>query len=172
MTFLPWPHPILRRPAAPVGEITGEVRGIWDAMERAMRAMPGARGVGLAAPQIGHGVALAILDAGPEPAPALRLADPEILWSSPETSVHEESSPNLPGARARIRRPPRVRAAFTGPDGERSERLLEGLWATSLQHQIDHLQGRLFFHRLSRTRRDMLLRRARRLSSDTARGAS
>ena len=159
--FLRWPHPVLRRPAAPVGEVTEAVRAIWDEMERAMRAMPDARGVGLAAPQIGHPLALAILDAGDEPARALRLADPRVVWASEETSSYEEGSPNLPGLRAKVVRPAAVRVAFLGEDGP-EERRFDGLWATSVQHQIDHLAGRMFLDRLSRTRRDMLLRRARR----------
>ena len=159
--FLAWPHPVLRRPAAPVGEVTDETRAVWDEMERAMRAMPGARGVGLAAPQIGHSLALAILDAGEEPGRAVRLADPRVVWTSQETSSYEEGSPNLPGARARVTRPAAVRVAFLNGAGEAEERLFEGLWATSVQHQIDHLAGCMFWDRLSRTRRDMLLRRAR-----------
>ena len=159
--FLRWPHPVLRRPAEPAGEVTDAVREVWDEMERAMRAMPGARGVGLAAPQIGRSLALAILDAGDEPARALRLADPWIVRASDETSSCEEGSPNLPGVRASVVRPASVRVAFLNEQGAAEERLFEGLWATSVQHQIDHLAGRMFFDRLSRTKRDMLLRRAR-----------
>ena len=163
MSFLAWPHPVLRRAAAPVGAVTDAHRAIWDEMEAAMRAMPGSRGVGLAAPQIGHPVALAILDAGIEPARAVRLADPRVTWASDETSDYAEGSPNLPGLRAHITRPASVRVAFLDEEGREEERLFEGLWATSVQHQIDHLAGRMFFDRLSRTRRDMLLRKHRRL---------
>jgi peptide deformylase len=77
---------------------------------------------------------------------------------------HEEASPNLPGVWAKVTRPAQVSVAFTDPHGLRVRQDFTGLWATSVQHQIDHLDGRMYFDRLSRLKRDMLLKRAQRAS--------
>lgn len=158
--FVPWPDRRLRTPAAPVGPITDDVSSIWDDMVDTMEAMPG---VGLAAPQIGVMLRLAVVNASDERGRAVRLADPEIVRTGDALRVHEEGSPNLPGIRARIERPAEVTVAFTNRDGQREERDFEGLWATSVQHQIDHLNGRMYFDNLSRVKRDMLLKKARKV---------
>ncbi|RVT87295.1 peptide deformylase [Rhodobacteraceae bacterium CCMM004] len=155
--FLAWPDPRLRRTAAPVGAVTDEVRAIWDNMIDTMEAMPG---LGLAAPQIGVMLRLAVVDASVERGRAVRLADPRIVWASDETRAHGEASPNLPGVWARIVRPRQVRVRYLNAEGDEEERLFEDVWATSMQHQIDHLDGRMYVDRLSRTRRAMLLKRA------------
>ena len=156
--FVPWPDRRLRSAAEPVGEITEEIRGIWDDMVETMDAMPG---YGLAAPQIGVMLRLAVVDCSTERGQAVRLADPEIFMASEEKFDWEEASPNLPGVSARISRPARVAVRYTDETGARVERKFEELWATSVQHQIDHLEGRMFFDNLSRTRREMLLKKAR-----------
>lgn len=158
--FLRWPHPVLRTPARPVAAITDDIRAIWDEMIVAMDAMPG---VGLAAVQLGIPLALAVVDASDARGRAIRMANPEILHASIDPRDHEEASPNLPGVSAVITRPRAVTVRFLNAAGEVEERDLVGLWATSVQHQIDHLAGRMYFDRLSRTRRDMLLRKARKL---------
>ena len=156
--ILPWPNKVLRTPAAPVGEITDEVRGIWADMIDTMEAMPG---VGLAAPQIGIGLRLAVVDASDDRGRALRIADPEVLDASEALNTHPEASPNLPGVHADITRAAEVTVAFTDATGARVTQTFTGLWATSVQHQIDHLNGRMYFDNLSRTKREMLLKRAR-----------
>lgn len=156
--ILLWPHPTLRRPAEPVAAVTDAVRALWDEMVEAMDAMPG---VGLAAPQLGEPLALAVVDASNERGRAIRMANPRVLHASAQLREHEEASPCLPGVAAVLARPRAVTVAFLNERGEPEERDLVGLWATSAQHQIDHLAGRMYFDRLSRTRRDMLLRRAR-----------
>ncbi|EDM72400.1 peptide deformylase [Roseobacter sp. AzwK-3b] len=158
---LPWPDKRLRSPAAPVEAITDEVRAIWDDMIDTMEAMPG---VGLAAPQIGVMLRLAVVDASETRGQAVRMANPEILHSSIELRSHEEASPNLPGVSAAIKRPRAVTVRFLNTQGEMEERDFVGLWATSVQHQIDQLEGRLFVDRLSKVKRDMLLRKARKLA--------
>ncbi|NND19344.1 MAG: peptide deformylase [Silicimonas sp.] len=151
-----WPDKRLRTAALPVGDITEETRAIWNDMIETMDAMPG---YGLAAPQIGVMLRLAVVDCSDDRGRAIRLADPEILAVSDETSDWDEASPNLPGLSARVTRPARVTVAFTDADGNRIRQDFEDLWATSVQHQIDHLDGRMFFDRVSRTKRDMLLKR-------------
>jgi len=157
---IPWPDPRLRTPAAPVAEITDEIRGLWADMVDTMDAMPG---VGLAAPQIGVALRLAVVDASEKRGQAILMANPEILHASIELRVHDEASPNLPGVSAVIKRPRAATVRFLNADGHIEDRDLVGLWATSMQHQIDHLNGRMYFDNLSKMKRDMLLRRARKL---------
>jgi peptide deformylase len=154
-----WPDKRLRSAAAPVGQITDEIRAIWDDMIDTMEAMPG---VGLAAPQIGVMLRLAVVDCSAERGKAIRMADPEIVSAGPGTFTWEEGSPNLPGVAAEITRPTPVTVAFTDRSGARVQETFEELWGTSVQHQIDHLEGRMYLHHLSRAKRDMLLRKARR----------
>ncbi|WP_342078121.1 peptide deformylase [Yoonia sp. SS1-5] len=156
--FVMWPHPILRKPAAPVTEITDDLRVIWDEMIVAMDTMPG---VGLAAPQLGIDLALAVVDASDSRGQAIRMANPEILHTSVEFRDHEEGSPNLPGVWAKLSRPRAVTVRFLNDQGVWDRKDLVGLWATSVQHQIDHLHGKMFFDRLSRTKREMLIKKSR-----------
>ena len=156
--FVMWPDRRLRTPAATVEEITDETRAIWADMVETMDAMPG---VGLAAPQIGVMQALAVVDASDARGKAVKLANPRVLHASVAFRPHEEASPNLPGLSALIARPRAVTVAYLDEEGAEVEKDFVGLWATSVQHQIDHLAGRMFFDRLSKTRRDMLLKKAR-----------
>lgn len=157
--ILRWPDPRLRLPANPVGAITDDHRAIWDDMIATMEAMPG-QGVGLAAVQIGMMLRLAVVDASDSRGQAIRLADPEVVEAAPALHTHIEASPCLPGVSAPVARPETVRVAYTDETGTRVTRAFTGLWATSVQHQIDHLAGRMYFDRLSRVKRDMLLRKA------------
>ena len=156
--FLPYSDRRLHLPAEPVAAISETVRMIWDDMIDTMEAMPG---VGLAAPQIGIMQRLAVVDASDKRGQALRMANPEVLHASVQMRAHDEASPNLPGVSARIERPRAVTVRFLSETGEIEERDFVGLEATSVQHQIDHLDGRMFFDRLGRVKRDMLLRKAR-----------
>ncbi|KQI71920.1 peptide deformylase [Loktanella sp. 5RATIMAR09] len=158
--FVMWPDPALRKPAAAVADITDEVRAIWDEMIVAMDNMPG---VGLAAPQLGIDMALAVVDASEGRGKAIRMANPSVLHSSIEPRVHEEGSPNLPGVWARVTRPRAVTVRFMNKDGAWDEQDFVGLWATSVQHQIDHLAGKMFFDHLTRVKRDMLIKKAAKL---------
>ncbi len=156
--ILPWPDRCLQSPAALVETITDDVRAIWDEMIDIMDAMPG---YGLAATQIGVMQRLAVVDCSQERGQAIRLANPEITSSSAETSDWDEGSPNLPGVSARITRPAWVTVAFTDAEGNHVSQEFTGLWATSVQHQIDHLAGRMYFEHLSGMKRQMLLKKAR-----------
>jgi peptide deformylase len=158
---LPWPDKRLRTPAQPVEAITDDIRAIWTDMIDTMEEMPG---VGLAAPQIGVMLRLAVVDASDSRGQAVRMANPEILHASVQLRPHEEASPNLPGVSAKIERPRAVTVRFLNERGEIEDRDFVGLWATSVQHQIDHLNGRMYFDDLSKVKRDMLLRKARKLA--------
>ena len=155
---IPWPDARLRTPAADVPAITDDIRAIWAEMIDTMEAMPG---VGLAAPQIGVMLRLAVVDASDKRGQAVRMANPEVVHASVQLREHEEASPNLPGVSATISRPRAVLVRFLNEQGQVEERDFVGLWATSVQHQIDHLAGRMYFDHLSKVKRDMLIRRAK-----------
>ncbi|QUJ75773.1 peptide deformylase [Sulfitobacter albidus] len=156
--ILRWPDKRLRTACTPIAEVTDEIRAIWDDMIDTMDAMPG---VGLGAPQIGVLQALAVVDTSEARNKRIRLANPEIIDASAILNAHEEASPCLPGVSATVKRPRGVRVRFMEESGETVERDFVGLDATSVQHQIDHLAGRMYFDRLSKVKRDMLLRRAK-----------
>lgn len=160
-TCIPWPDKRLRTKAEPVEEITDEIRAIWSDMIDTMEAMPG---VGLAAPQIGVMLRLAVVDGSLERGRAVRLANPEILHASVELREHEEASPNLPGVSAKLKRPRAVTVRYLDEHGMINRRDFVGVEATSVQHQIDHLNGKMYFDNLGKVKRDMLLRRARKLA--------
>lgn len=158
---LPWPDKRLRTPAVEVSEITDEVRAIWTDMIDTMEAMPG---VGLGANQIGVMQRLAVVDGSKERGRAVRMANPEVLHASTQLREHEEASPNLPGVSAKIKRPRAVTVRYMDENGEVAERDFVGIEATSVQHQIDHLNGKLYFHHLSKMKRDMLIKKSKKLS--------
>ena len=159
--FLPYHDPRLHKAAEPVAAITETVRMIWDDMIDSMEAMPG---VGLAAPQIGIMQRLAVVDASEKRGQAVRMANPEVLHASMKLRSHDEASPNLPGVSARLERPRAVTVRFLNAEGEIEDRDFVGLWATSVQHQIDHLNGRLYVDHLSALRRKMLVAKSAKLA--------
>ena len=159
-SFLPYADARLHRPAEPVAVVSEAVQMVWDDMIDTMEAMPG---VGLAAPQIGIMLRLAVVDASEKRGQAVRMANPEILHASVKPRDHEEASPNLPGVSARITRPRAVTVRFLNADGAVEERDFVGLWATSVQHQIDHLNGKLYVDHLTPLRRRMLVAKSARL---------
>jgi peptide deformylase len=144
----------------PIAAITDEIRTIWADMVETMDAMPG---YGLAAPQIGIGLALAVVDCSDARGQSVLMANPSLLHASAQRRDHDEASPNLPGVSAVVRRPRAVTVRFLNVSGEWEERDFVNLWATSAQHQIDHLAGKMYFDRLSPLKRRMLLARAEKL---------
>ena len=158
---LPWPDKRLRSAAAEVTEITDEVRATWQDMIDTMEAMPG---VGMGANQIGVMLRLAVVYGSTERGRAVRMTNPEILHASTQLREHEEASPNLPGVSAKIKRPRAVTVRYMDENGEIVERDFVGIEATSVQHQIDHLNGKLFFDHLSKVKRDMLIKKSKKLT--------
>jgi len=156
--FLKWPDKRLRTRADEITEITEDTIAIWADMVETMHAMPG---IGLAAPQIGINLRLAVIDASKARDKLVKLANPEILQSSSEYSETEEASPNLRGISAKIKRPKKVTVRFLNKEGFIDRKDFTGLWATSIQHQIDHLNGKMFFDNLSKVKRDILLRKVK-----------
>ncbi|GAA6209060.1 peptide deformylase [Cognatishimia sp. WU-CL00825] len=159
---LPWPDKRLRTAAEPVQEITDVERGVWQDLIDTMEAMPG---VGMGANQIGVLQRLIVVDASSERGQVVKMANPEVLHKSVEPRQHEEASPNLPGVSAKISRPRAVTVRYMDENGEMAEKDFVGLWATSVQHQIDHINGKMYFDHLSRTKREMLIKRAKKMQS-------
>ncbi len=157
---VPYPNAVLRTPAQDVAVITDEVRQLWADMVQVMEAMPG---YGLAAVQIGVPLRLAVVDCSEGRGQAVLMANPAVLHASGQFREHEEASPNLPGVSAVIRRPRAVTVRFLNADGEMEDRDFVNLWATSAQHQIDHLAGKMYFDHLSPLKRKMLIARADKL---------
>lgn len=159
-TCLPWPDKRLRTAADPVDTLTEADHQTWKDLIDTMEAMPG---VGMGANQIGVMRRLIVVDASEKRGEAVKMANPEILHKSIELREHEEASPNLPGVSAKIKRPRAVTVRYMDENGEMAEKDFVGLWATSVQHQIDHINGKMYFDHLSRTKREMLIKKARKL---------
>ncbi|MGH6838855.1 MAG: peptide deformylase [Methylocella sp.] len=162
-TILILPDPCLRLVGAPVAEVDDSIRALMDDMLETMYAAPG---VGLAAIQIGVQQRVIVLDVAKRvdeaaaPAP-LCLANPEILWASEERSTCQEGCLSIPDIFEDVERPARVRARYLDRDGRAQEIEADGILATCLQHEIDHLNGVLFIDHLSRLKRDLLMRKFR-----------
>ena len=157
-----WPDQRLRTACEPVEAITPEIEAIWQDMVETMDAMPG---VGLAAPQIGIMLQLAVVDATIDRSRRILLANPEVLAASDDIVTDQEGSPNLPGVVGQVPRPKAVTVRYMDASGTIARGEYEGLEARSVQHQIDHLKGRMYFDNLSKMKRDMLLRKARKAKS-------
>ena len=156
--YVMFPDPRLRAVADPVEAVTDETRAMWDEMLLAMYTMPG---VGLAAPQLGIGLRLAVLDCSDTRDQPVRLANPEIV-SLAETSIaREEGSPNLPRYYEQVERPISAEVRFLNQWGKEEVQTFRAMWSASVQHQIDHLNGKLFIDRLPAFRRRRLLEKHR-----------
>jgi peptide deformylase len=131
-----------------------------------------APGIGLAAIQIGLPLRLLVIDLAredDEPAPHVFI-NPEILDSGDERSVYEEGCLSIPEYYAEVERPASVRVKYVDRDGREQEMMAEGLMATCLQHEIDHLNGVLFIDHISKLKRDMVVRKFRKLAREKPAG--
>jgi peptide deformylase len=152
------PDPILRKVALPVERIDDDLRRLADDMLETMYEAPG---IGLAAPQVGVSRRLVVVDVSEkdgEKAP-LVLINPRILHRADEMGIYEEGCLSIPDVKVEIERPLAVEVRFLDRDGKEQTLHAEGLLATVLQHEIDHLDGRLIIDFLSRLKRDMIIRR-------------
>jgi peptide deformylase len=167
--ILPDPH--LRLVCAPVATVDETLRKLMDDMVETMHDAPG---IGLAASQIGVMKRVVVLDLAKkdEPPQPLYFVNPEIVWSSEEKSVYEEGCLSIPEYYEEVERPASVRATFLDRDGAPREILAEGLLATALQHEIDHLNGVLFIDHISKLKRDRVtkkfIKQARQRESERA----
>ncbi len=152
------PHPALKARARPVRD--GDTDQVRALLPRLFATMYRAPGIGLAAPQVGLGLRVAVVDLQLENAPnPIALINPEIVALSEELATREEGCLSLPGQYADVTRPERVRVRFRDASGARQELEADGLLAACLQHEIDHLDGVLFVDHISALKRNMILRR-------------
>jgi peptide deformylase len=150
------PDSKLRLVSEPVKEITSEIRQLADDMLETMYDAPG---VGLAAIQIGVPVRMVTMDVSKseDERQPLVLINPEIVWASEEKRVYEEGCLSIPEYYEEVERPDRVRFRYMDLQGETVEQDADGLLATCVQHEIDHLNGVLFIDYLSKLKRDRVM---------------
>jgi len=163
------PDPRLKKPCDPVTEITGDIRRIAEDMLETMYDAPG---VGLAAPQVGVLQRIFVMDCVKDPEAEPRpmvLINPEITWVSAEVNVHEEGCLSIPEQYAEVTRPAEVRVRWTDLMGATQEEHFAGLWATCAQHEIDHLNGKLFIDYLTPLKRQLITRKMEKLKRERAR---
>jgi len=158
LSIITAPDPRLKAKCKPVEAVDDGIRKLMDDMLETMYDAPG---IGLAAPQVGVDKRVLVVDVtGQDEAPApFAMANPEILWRSEEQVVYEEGCLSLPEHYAEVGRPAKVRLRFLDRQNEIREMDAEGLLATCVQHEIDHLDGRLFVDHISRLKREMILRK-------------
>jgi peptide deformylase len=170
------PHPVLKKVAEPVtGGVTDKLRKLMDDMVETMYA---AHGIGLAAPQVGQSLRVIVMDIdqreaedGAKGRPRY-FVNPEITWTSDEQNTYNEGCLSVPDQFAEVERPRKVKLKYIDYDGKTVEEEADGLFATCIQHEIDHLNGVLFVDHLSTLKRDMLLRKVRKWVRDNADEAS
>ena len=164
--ILTYPDRRLRKVCETVDNIDDNLRALAADMLETMYEAPG---IGLAAPQIGVIKRIIVLDCenGEErSANPIVMFNPEIVDSSNETNVHEEGCLSIPEEYADVTRPKSVAVRWTGGDGEERAEVFDGLWATCVQHEIDHLNGKLFIDRIGPVKRQMIIRRMNKLKRE------
>ena len=163
------PDPRLKKVADPVAAVTPELLALADDMLETMYDAPG---IGLAAPQIGLGKRLIVLDCEKDEGASrpLVMFNPEITWSSEARNVYEEGCLSIPEQYAEVTRPASVEVAWIDRNGAEQREKFDGLWATCVQHEIDHLDGKLFIDYLGPIKRQMITRKMEKLKRDRARG--
>jgi peptide deformylase len=161
------PDKRLRAKCAAVATITD---GHRELMSNMLETMYDAPGIGLAGPQVGIMERLLVIDIAEtgEPPNPLKVINPEIVWSSEELSSYNEGCLSIPEQYAEVERPARVAVKFTDDEGKKHEIEADGLLATVLQHEIDHLDGILFVDYLSALRRNMLVKKAQKFIKQKA----
>ncbi|MCZ4258347.1 peptide deformylase [Sulfitobacter sp. PR48] len=168
-TILLHPDPRLKKAAAPVDDLSDDLRALADDMLKTMYEAPG---IGLAAPQIGVSSRLIVLDCvkaeGEAPRP-LVMFNPEVIASSDRLNTYEEGCLSIPDQYADVTRPAEVEVRWIDRDGNERTETFDKLWATCVQHEIDHLDGKLFIDYLKPLKRQMITRKMVKLKRELAR---
>ncbi len=161
------PDPRLKKPCEAVGEITPEIAALAADMFETMYDAPG---IGLAAPQVGVMLRVLVMDCAKDgPPEPMVLLNPRVIWASEDLSSYEEGCLSIPDQYAEVKRPASVRVEWMDMDGQTQDRAFEGLWATCVQHEIDHLDGKLFIDYLGPLKRQMITRKMEKLKRERAR---
>ena len=164
------PDPRLKKPCEPIAAITPEIVALANDMLQTMYDAPG---IGLAAPQVGVTKRLIVMDCEKPPDGIPRpmvLINPVVLWSSEDLATYEEGCLSIPDQYADVQRPSQVRVGWRDLDGVEQQEQFTGLWATCVQHEIDHLAGKLFIDYLGPLKRQMITRKMEKLKRELARG--
>ena len=163
------PDPRLKKVATPVDGVSDEMRKLAEDMLETMYDAPG---IGLAAPQLGILKRLIVMDCikeeGAAPQPMV-LFNPEVVWKSDDKNVYEEGCLSIPQQYADVERPSEVSVKWTDIDGAACEGKFDALWATCVQHEIDHLEGKLFIDYLKPLKRQIITRKMVKMKRDRAR---
>ena len=168
-TILIHPDPRLKKVCDPVNDITDARSKLADDMLKTMYDAPG---IGLAAPQVGVLERLIVLDCVKEEGAAPRplvMFNPEVVAKSDETSAYEEGCLSIPEQYAEVTRPSEVEVAWIDQKGNPQKETFDKLWATCVQHEIDHLNGVLFIDYLKPLKRQMITRKMQKLKREKAR---
>jgi len=158
LPILTAPDPRLKIKAKPVVAVDDQARRLMADMLETMYAAPG---IGLAAPQVGVAKRILVVDVARdgEPRQPMKIANPEILWHSPELLTTNEGCLSLPEHYADVSRPAKIRLRYLDEQNEIREIDVEGLLATCIQHEMDHLEGVLFVDHISALKRGIILRK-------------
>ena len=152
-SILTHPDPRLKKTASPVTEVTAAIVRLADDMLETMYDAPG---IGLAAPQIGVMSRMVIMN-------------PEVLWVSEDRNTYEEGCLSIPEQYGDVERAASVEMKWLGLNGQSHQQRFDGLWATCAQHELDHLNGKLFIDYLKPMRRQMITRKMQKLKREQAR---
>ena len=180
MKIITLPNPILKKKSNPVEEINNEIRKIMDEMLDTMYSAPG---IGLAANQVGINKRIIVMDVSPRPGlkryqeennekkreikpNPIQMANPEIIWSSQEKEKGLEGCLSIPGIMEDVTRPSSCKVKYLDRNGESKEIHANGLLSRCIQHEIDHINGILFIDHLSKTKKDMILRKIKKQKKD------
>ncbi|MGB0681745.1 MAG: peptide deformylase [Magnetovibrionaceae bacterium] len=152
------PDPRLKQKAKPVDAVDDSVRQLMDDL---LETMYKAQGIGLAATQVGDLRRVLVMDLAPEGAPPspMRLANPEVIETSTKINSYEEGCLSLPDHYAEVKRPATIKLRYLDEQNEIRELEADGLLATCVQHEIDHLDGKIFVDHVSSLKRNMILRK-------------
>jgi peptide deformylase len=163
------PDPRLKKVVPPVPDVSDDLRALAADMLETMYDAPG---IGLAAPQVSAMLRLIVVDCVKEEGAAARplaMFNPEVLAVSDETSTYDEGCLSIPEVYAEVTRPAEVEVAWMDPDGRAQREVFTKLWATCVQHEIDHLNGKLFIDYLKPLKRQMITRKMIKLKRELAR---
>jgi peptide deformylase len=163
------PDPRLKKTAPAITDLSDDLRVLADDMLETMYAAPG---IGLAAPQVGVDTRLIVMDCVKEDGAAPRpmaMFNPEIIARSDDLNIYDEGCLSIPDIYADVERPAEVTVRWIDPTGAERQQDFDGLWATCVQHEIDHLNGILFIDYLKPLKRQLITRKMVKLKKDRAR---
>ena len=167
LPILTAPDPVLKSKSKPVAAVDSRIAALMEDMLETMYKAPG---IGLAAPQVGVLERVVVMDIGKteETRKPIRMVNPEIIWASDEDNTYEEGCLSVPEHYSNVVRPAEVKVRYVDETGKPQEIHAEGLLATVVQHEMDHLDGILFIDHISALKRNMILRKLLKAKKEAA----